>query len=195
MSCDTRLYDGPELRAWMDENLVAQRLFRERDLSSIVGYCPVKIDERLGAHATTGDWFPAGGYRTCYKGKWHISHADIEIPGTHDLLMSNTDAGVPISRTSTSTRPPTAWTTSASAAGSAQAGYVATYPQMFLPQPTIELYRRFYYFLQINVEKYIKSEEARAVAHENASAGRPRSFRRGVWHEPPSERSGVLYDV
>ncbi len=38
----------------------------------------------------------------------------------------------------------------------AQASYVATYPQMFLPQPTIELYRRFYYFLQINVEKYIK---------------------------------------
>jgi hypothetical protein len=38
----------------------------------------------------------------------------------------------------------------------AQDSYVAAYPQMFLPQPTIELYRRFYYYLQIDVEKYIK---------------------------------------
>jgi hypothetical protein len=24
---------------------------------------------------------------TYYQGKWHISHADIEIPGTHESLM------------------------------------------------------------------------------------------------------------
>ena len=27
---------------------------------------------------TLGDWFRAGGYRTYYKGKWHLSHAHIE---------------------------------------------------------------------------------------------------------------------
>ena len=36
---------------------------------------------------TMGDWFRAAGYRTYYKGKWHISHADIEIPGTHKSLI------------------------------------------------------------------------------------------------------------
>ena len=29
---------------------------------------------------TLGDWFRAGGYRTFYKGKWHVSHAVIEKP-------------------------------------------------------------------------------------------------------------------
>jgi len=29
---------------------------------------------------TVGDWFRAGGYRTYYKGKWHVSHAVIENP-------------------------------------------------------------------------------------------------------------------
>src|SRR6185436_20677615 len=45
---------------------------------------------------TMGDWFRAAGYQTHYKGKWHISHADIEIPGTHESLMSNEDNGVAI---------------------------------------------------------------------------------------------------
>ena len=26
---------------------------------------------------TLGDWFRAGGYETHYRGKWHISHADL----------------------------------------------------------------------------------------------------------------------
>ena len=30
---------------------------------------------------TLGDWFRAGGYRTHYRGKWHVSHADLAIPG------------------------------------------------------------------------------------------------------------------
>ena len=30
---------------------------------------------------TLGDWFRAGGYRTHYRGKWHISHADLMAPG------------------------------------------------------------------------------------------------------------------
>lgn len=29
---------------------------------------------------TLGDWFRAGGYRSHYRGKWHISHADLLIP-------------------------------------------------------------------------------------------------------------------
>ena len=42
---------------------------------------------------TLGDYFRAGGYRTLYRGKWHISHADLLIPGTHDGLMSSDDEG------------------------------------------------------------------------------------------------------
>ena len=42
---------------------------------------------------TLGDYFTAGGYRTKYRGKWHISHADLLIPGTHDGLMSSDDSG------------------------------------------------------------------------------------------------------
>ena len=38
---------------------------------------------------TLGDWFRAGGYRTHYRGKWHVSHADLTIPGTHDGLMAS----------------------------------------------------------------------------------------------------------
>lgn len=37
---------------------------------------------------TMGDYFRAAGYRTFYKGKWHVSDADILIPGTHDPLMT-----------------------------------------------------------------------------------------------------------
>ena len=44
---------------------------------------------------TLGDWFRAGGYRTHYRGKWHISHADLLIPGTHESLKaSGGDGGV-----------------------------------------------------------------------------------------------------
>jgi arylsulfatase A-like enzyme len=38
---------------------------------------------------TMGDWFRAAGYRTFYKGKWHISHADLLVPGTHDPVPAN----------------------------------------------------------------------------------------------------------
>jgi arylsulfatase A-like enzyme len=38
---------------------------------------------------TMGDWFRAAGYRTHYRGKWHISHADLLVPGTHVSLASN----------------------------------------------------------------------------------------------------------
>ena len=42
---------------------------------------------------TMGDWFRAGGYRTHYRGKWHISHADLLVPGTHERLATNDAEG------------------------------------------------------------------------------------------------------
>ena len=38
---------------------------------------------------TMGDWFRAAGYETQYRGKWHISHPDLLIPGTHEALLTN----------------------------------------------------------------------------------------------------------
>jgi arylsulfatase A-like enzyme len=45
---------------------------------------------------TLGDWFRAGGYRSLYRGKWHISHADLLVPGTHESLMASDDDGRPV---------------------------------------------------------------------------------------------------
>jgi arylsulfatase A-like enzyme len=45
---------------------------------------------------TLGDWFRAGGYETHYRGKWHVSHADLMIPGTHEGLMASDETGQPI---------------------------------------------------------------------------------------------------
>jgi choline-sulfatase len=44
---------------------------------------------------TLGDYFRAAGYDTYYKGKWHVSEADIFIPGTHDPLPSYDANGNP----------------------------------------------------------------------------------------------------
>jgi choline-sulfatase len=45
---------------------------------------------------TFGDYFRAAGYRTYWRGKWHASYADMEIPGTHDQLLSfDPDTGAP----------------------------------------------------------------------------------------------------
>ena len=45
---------------------------------------------------TMGDWFRAGGYQAHYRGKWHISHADLPLIGTHEGLMSSDFRGQPI---------------------------------------------------------------------------------------------------
>ncbi|CAK0765411.1 hypothetical protein CCP4SC76_4350001 [Gammaproteobacteria bacterium] len=37
---------------------------------------------------TIGNYFRTAGYRTFYKGKWHISHADMIIPGTRETVAS-----------------------------------------------------------------------------------------------------------
>lgn len=42
---------------------------------------------------TMGDYFRAGGYETYFKGKWHASRADIDIPGTHSALASYDEHG------------------------------------------------------------------------------------------------------
>lgn len=44
----------------------------------------------------TGDYFRAGGYRTIYKGKWHISAQNILIPGTKNAFLTYDDEGFPI---------------------------------------------------------------------------------------------------
>lgn len=38
---------------------------------------------------TMGHYFREAGYRTFYKGKWHVSHADLNTPDTRDPLASN----------------------------------------------------------------------------------------------------------
>ena len=45
---------------------------------------------------TLGDWFRAGGYRTFYKGKWHVSHALLDDPDGEGPLKSIEDDGTPI---------------------------------------------------------------------------------------------------
>lgn len=47
---------------------------------------------------TMGDYFRAGGYRTFYRGKWHLSHPDIILPGSVDIMMSTESDGSPIPR-------------------------------------------------------------------------------------------------
>jgi len=49
---------------------------------------------RSGEVPTLGNWFRAAGYDTHYDGKWHISHADLEDPGTGGPLATNDDDGV-----------------------------------------------------------------------------------------------------
>ncbi len=49
-----------------------------------------------GSVPTLGDWFRAGGYRTHYRGKWHVSHADLTTPGSHEGLMASDDDGNPL---------------------------------------------------------------------------------------------------
>jgi choline-sulfatase len=42
---------------------------------------------------TLGWWFRAAGYQTFWKGKWHISDADLYQPGGYNPLPSYTDTG------------------------------------------------------------------------------------------------------
>jgi arylsulfatase A-like enzyme len=193
---------------------------------------------------TMGDWFRAAGYQTHYRGKWHISHADILVPGTKDSLMTTRDDGTPILENVdiyraaerlddfgfsgwigpephgankansgmirdpryrdetvalldaletgdderpfllvnsfvnphdivffglTWTRlfgfdypqggvlpfPPPTHDEDLSTKPRAQQSYVTQYGKMFLPQPQVEMYYRFYYYLQEIVDRYV----------------------------------------
>jgi arylsulfatase A-like enzyme len=42
---------------------------------------------------TMGDWFRAAGYQSHYRGKWHISHADIPTPPNGEGLMTQDATG------------------------------------------------------------------------------------------------------
>lgn len=45
---------------------------------------------------TLGDYFRAAGYRTYWKGKWHLSEEDILVPGTRNTLLSyDPNTGMP----------------------------------------------------------------------------------------------------
>ena len=48
---------------------------------------------------TMGNYFRAGGYDTYFKGKWHVSEADIHIPGTYEQLVTFNDKGEPDPKT------------------------------------------------------------------------------------------------
>jgi arylsulfatase A-like enzyme len=45
---------------------------------------------------TLGDWFRAGGYPTHYRGKWHVSHADLPAAALGGALASNAADGTPL---------------------------------------------------------------------------------------------------
>lgn len=47
---------------------------------------------------TMGDYFRTGGYRTFYRGKWHLSHPDIVLPGSVNVMLSTDSEGNPIPR-------------------------------------------------------------------------------------------------
>lgn len=42
---------------------------------------------------TMGNWFRAAGYDTYWKGKWHVSDADLYQPGSYNPMPSYTDTG------------------------------------------------------------------------------------------------------
>jgi len=42
---------------------------------------------------TIGNYFRTAGYRTLYKGKWHVSEADLQVPGTRQTVPSYDASG------------------------------------------------------------------------------------------------------
>ncbi len=48
-----------------------------------------------GSVPTLGHYLRAGGYRTFVKGKWHATAADLLVPGTHHIVTSYDENGVP----------------------------------------------------------------------------------------------------
>jgi arylsulfatase A-like enzyme len=120
------VYESHEIRKWRKENLLAQEFLRDngmefhRHYAGSTACSPSRGTLFTGQYPslhgvtqtsgivkdifwldfssvpTMGDYFRAAGYRTFYKGKWHVSDEDILIPGTHNAFPSyNTLTGVP----------------------------------------------------------------------------------------------------
>lgn len=47
-----------------------------------------------GSVPTMGHYLRAGGYRTFWKGKWHVHEADLKVPGTENVITSYDENGV-----------------------------------------------------------------------------------------------------
>ena len=47
-----------------------------------------------GSVPTIGHYLRAGGYRTYWKGKWHVHEADLKVPGTETVITSYDENGV-----------------------------------------------------------------------------------------------------
>lgn len=67
-------------------------------VSQTSGAAKSAIEEDLywlepGTVPTMGSWFRAAGYDTYWKGKWHVSDADLYQPGSYNPLPSYTDTG------------------------------------------------------------------------------------------------------
>lgn len=48
-----------------------------------------------GTVPTLGNYFQAAGYQTHYRGKWHLNHPDLDIPGSQTSVLSNAPDGTP----------------------------------------------------------------------------------------------------
>jgi len=67
-------------------------------VSQTSGAAKTAIEEDLywlepGTVPTLGNYFRAGGYDTYWKGKWHVSDADLYQPGSYNPMPSYTDRG------------------------------------------------------------------------------------------------------
>lgn len=47
-----------------------------------------------GTVPTLGNYLRAAGYRTYWKGKWHISESDLRVPGTEQVITSYDENGI-----------------------------------------------------------------------------------------------------
>lgn len=69
---------------------------RATDGAAKSAYDPAMFWLDPGTVPTMGHYFRAGGYRTHYRGKWHVSHADLTAPDTRAPIASSDDQGAPL---------------------------------------------------------------------------------------------------
>ena len=86
---------------------------------------------------TMGDYFRTAGYRTWYRGKWHVSEADIMIPGSYQPLPSYSDRAFQIRNSRSTTRTPGASKTSDLRVGLAQSRMARTRGTLHPPRRVV----------------------------------------------------------